>query len=99
MARKMDNYSAQIEELRQLTTQYQVASKELRNIEKQRKQIIGQLLTTMQTSTEATIDGQKVFEVKETQRRSTRIDLIMQHAPELADKLIETKTSKSIKFA
>lgn len=96
--RKMDKSKADVLELQKLTEQSSQLSKQLRSIEKRKKELTETLIKKMQTSIEAEIDGKKIFEIKQTERRSTRVDLVLTYAPELADKLIETKVSRSIKF-
>lgn len=97
--RKMDAFRTDVESLRQMNFELSKFEKEARKRREERDKLQNKIIAAMQSSTEATIDGEKAFEIVSTNRRSTSIDLVMQFAPELEDKLVVVKESKKVKFA
>ena len=97
MARKFDN---KVDLFIQWQEAREVASKirrELRQAEELQKKLTNEILKSMGSSTLATIDGQDAFEIVETSRRGVSVNTVMDVCPELADRLIKTTHSRSIK--
>lgn len=98
MARKMDRYANKIEQLRTKMEQASALSKKKYQMDKEIKQLQSELLSAMGNSTEGTVDGEKAIEVVASDRRSVTIARVQEVCPELSEKLIQTSTSKKVKF-
>lgn len=98
MARKLDHMSDRIARFHNMRADLSKAEKEARALREDMEKEQAAIIKLMGASTEATIGDQVVFEVKDTMRRATSIELVKEHAPQLADKLIKVTHGKKINF-
>lgn len=96
MARNMSKYRTEIAELKMLDAQISEINKSVYQMKKQRDILDATLMKAMGKSTEGNIDGETVIRIKTSERNSVTMASVLEHAPKLADKIIQKKTSKKI---
>lgn len=98
MARKLDHMADRVLAFQNKRAELSKMEREARKFREEVDKEQTELIKIMGASVEATIDGQKVFEVADTERRSTSVAAVLKHAPELADALVTVNYGKKIKF-
>lgn len=97
MARKMDAHVDAIDEFRRISADVSKLESDARQLRKRRDELEAFLLGKMQKSDEATVNGEVVFKIAESSRKSVTIGRVMEFAPKLANKIIVENTSRKIK--
>ena len=96
MARNMNKYAADRNALKDLDKKIADQSKVLSSYRKEREIIAAKISKGMRNSTEGSIEGRVAFRKVQSERRSATIGRVLEFAPELANKIIETKISTKI---
>lgn len=96
MARKMDKYAKQRDEIRALDKKLADYNKAIRELKASRESIEAVIMKGMQNSVEGTVDGQVAFRIKTSERKTATIARVREFAPEVQDQIIQKVTSKKI---
>lgn len=96
MARNMNKYTTHHNAIKTLDEKIAAQSKVVSDLRKERELIVAKVAKGMRNSTEGLIEGNVAFRKVSTERRSATIGRVLEHAPEMADKIIETKVSTKI---
>lgn len=98
MSRKMDAYADAIDEFRRISADVSKLESDARQLRKRKDELESFLLGKMQKSDEATVNGELIFKVAESARKSVSIGRVMEFAPKMANKIIVENVSRKIRI-
>ncbi len=98
MSKRMDKYTAQLAHLKLLTEESSELGKRMRAVDKERKVLIGEIISHMGASVVGSIGGEDYFKVVDNGKATVTIDRVLKYAPEYYDVLVVKNESPGIKF-